>query len=79
MNQEVLFTRELVELVGFTFYFVVVLVLVVRIDISQIKAFYFLVTLTPPSTSKHTLRRSQQKLRHSQQKLRNSQQKLRNL
>jgi hypothetical protein len=36
------------------------------------------VTLTPPSTSYHTLRRSQQKLRHSQQKLRNSQQKLRN-
>jgi hypothetical protein len=31
------FTRELVELYGFTFYFLVV-VLVVRIDISQIKA-----------------------------------------
>jgi hypothetical protein len=32
------FTRELEELLGFTFYFVV-LVLVVRIDVSQIKAF----------------------------------------
>jgi hypothetical protein len=33
-----LFTRELVELYGFTFYFVVLL-LVVRIELSQIKAF----------------------------------------
>jgi hypothetical protein len=35
----VIFTRELEELLGFTFYFVVLLVLVVRIAISQIKAF----------------------------------------
>jgi hypothetical protein len=32
-----IFTRDLEELLGFTFYFVVV---VVRIAISQIKAFY---------------------------------------